>query len=133
MMKRMIALLALSTVLAACGETDGSEPADPTGDSTDTSKTAREASLERALPDDGSTVQGEFALEAVIDSEVDVEARFLLDGTEVAVVNQAPYSLSMSSCDLSEGNHAYIVEIVDENGHRDFAQQWFWVEGCDQE
>lgn len=68
---------------------------------------------------------------AMVDTEVDVEVRFLVDGTEVGVVNEFPYELAMNACDLSTGNHAYAIEIEDANGNRDFAQQWFTVEGCD--
>lgn len=96
------------------------------GDETNT----QPAALEAARPLDGDFVRGEFVLAAIVDAATEVEVRFLLDGREVGVVNEAPYELTMNACDLTAGNHAYTVEIVDEAGQRDFVEQWFTVEGC---
>lgn len=129
---KKIALIALmSLCVAACGDTSGSEPGDGTTSSVDVTETKR-ATLYGALPADGEVIRGgELNLIAVVESEVEAKARFLIDGAPVAEVDDAPYRITMSACELSVGNHAYIVEVTDENGNRDFVEQWFTVEGCD--
>ena len=120
-----------STLLLACG---GDDPGSPEpGDSEDapTSSTRVErASLEAAVPANGELVRGGFFLGAIVDSSEPVEVRFFIDAVEVAVVNELPYQVRMSACDLTAGNHAYSVEIEDQNGQRDHVQHFFEA-SCD--
>ena len=89
----------------------------------------RPVSLEGALPADGATVQGEFFVAAVVDGS-DAEVRFFLDGTEVAVINEHPYQARIDGCELSVGNHFYVVEVRSEEGVAQSVEQWFTVEAC---
>lgn len=130
----MFIALAFAVGTIGCAEaSDDSEPVDTSDETTteDPGTTQRAAALESALPNDGDVVQGEFTLQAVIDSEVDVEVRFLLNGAEIGLTNESPFAIDMNGCDLSVGNHAYTVEIVDALGNRDFVEQWFAVEACE--
>jgi hypothetical protein len=127
--------LALAVVFAVGCVPETEEPTEPTDTvSTDegSSKTTtrRTAALETAVPEDGARVSGEFLLGAIVDGEGPMEVRFMLDGREVAVVNDAPYQLSFDGCELTEGNHAYVVEVADTDGNRDYVEQWFTVEAC---
>ena len=130
-MKELTKLIAISiTVLfAACGGGDeGTTPA-PTGDEGGDEASTKVASLEAAVPANGDIVSGDFLLGAIVDSDA-VEVRFMLDGREVGIVNEAPYQLKMNACDLSVGNHAYIVTVEDSEGNSDYVDQFFETK-CD--
>lgn len=126
--------VAVSTLLVACGGDTGSSTAGP-GDGVEgqpaSSTRVERASLEAAVPANGQLVRGDFLLGAVVDSPDLVEVRFLVDGVEVGAVNDLPYQLDMSACDLSAGNHAYIVTIEDANGHSDYVEQFFETAPCE--
>lgn len=124
--------VAVSTLLIACGGDDGTGPTPGDGDQEDPASTLRvdRASLAAAVPANGDVVRGEFLLGAIVDAKQAVEVRFLVDGIEVGVVNELPYQISMSACDLTVGNHAYAVMIEDEAGNSDFVEQFFEAK-CD--
>ena len=127
-----ILVLSAATLLFACGEEDGSSTTVTTDSSSPASSTRVErASLEAAVPAQGQIVRGDFLLGAIVDSADAVEVRFLLDGVEVGVVNELPYQLEMNGCELTAGNHAYIVTIEGANGESDFVEQFFEIEACD--
>lgn len=136
-LNRIVMFIALAFAVGTIGCADASDDSEPVETSDDTTNEdpgttkQRAAALESALPNDGDVIKGEFTLQAVIDSEIDVEVRFLLNGAEIGLTNESPYALDMNGCDLSVGNHAYTVEIVDEFGNRDFTEQWFTVEACE--
>lgn len=125
----VVSLIAAISI-ACVPEPDGPADDTPGDDSPVDSVDVRPAALESALPLDGDVIQGEFMLTAVIDTVTEVEVRFLLDGREVGVVNESPYELLLDGCALTPGNHAYSIELIDDAGNRDFAEQWFAVEGC---
>jgi hypothetical protein len=120
---------ALALGIVGCGETI-EEPEGPVVDETPTTQ-YRPAALEEALPADGAVISGELVLIAHVDTDAPVEVRFMLNTWEMGVVNEAPYALELDRCELSVGNHFYVIELIDSEGHRDHIQQWFTVEPCD--
>lgn len=132
--KKYFALFA-TTLLVACGGDDGTgnepTPGDEGEETPASSTRVSRASLEAAVPANGDIVRGEFLLGAIVDSADPVEVRFLIDGVEVGVINELPYQLGMDACDLTEGNHAYIVQIEDLDGNKDYKEQFFETAACD--
>lgn len=131
-----IVLFLMVTLVGCVPESDDPSSPEPTDtvtsdDTTSTSTSRRAAALEAAVPADGEAVTGEFLFGAIVDGTDAAEVRFYVDGRELAVVNEPPYQLSFDACELSHGNHAYIVEVADARGNRDHLEQWFSVEGCD--
>ncbi len=123
--------LSISTLLFACGGDDPSAPGPGDGDDEPATSTRIErASLEAAVPANGAVVRGDFLLGAIVDAQNPVVVRFLIDGVEVGIINEHPYQLALTSCDLTVGNHAYVVMIEDEAGNRDHAEQFFET-NCD--
>lgn len=91
----------------------------------------RAAALTAAMPEDGAVVSGAVILAAEVDSEGPVEVEFMLDARRIARLDAPPYELELDGCELSAGNHAFVVEIRDAAGNRDYLQQWFSVEACE--
>lgn len=131
----MFIIVAFAAIgLFGCVETPVYDPVGPADDepaAPSTSSDARPAALEEAFPADGAVVSNDLVLFVKVESLRPVEVRFMLDAQEVGVVNEAPYKLELNGCELSRGSHLYTVEVIDENGNRDFKEQWFTVDDCD--
>ena len=132
--EKLFVLLAATLFVAACGGDDdgtGTEPADSPAEDPASSTRVDRAFLEAAVPANGDVVEGRFLLGAIVDYDQPVEVRFLLDGVEVGAVNELPYQIQMDACDLTVGNHAYIVQIEDADGNKDYTDQFFETKACD--
>ena len=128
----MFIVVAATFAFAGCVENPVYDPTAPgDGEASIPSSEPRPAALEEAFPQDGAIVTDELVLFARVDAVQPVEVRFLLDADEVGVVNELPYRVRLNGCELSPGNHLYTIEVVDDEGNRDFREQWFTVQGCE--
>lgn len=114
-----VALFGCSDATSGPGDVVTEDP----GSSSTEPETIR-ASLEGALPADGDSVSGEFLVAAVLDG-TNAEVRFMIDGAEVGVVNEAPFQLKLNACDLSGGNHFFMVVVEGSDGESQHVEQWF--------
>ena len=127
---RLSKLLILVAFLFTVGCVEGPTTGDVTYDtSSETSSDQRVAALQDASPSDGSVVVGEFVLAAVVNGDATV--RFILNGRQVAELDTPPYQVGMDGCDMSSGNHFFVVELEGANGDIQDREQWFTVEACE--